>query len=145
MRNSATAWWSGTEAMKPTKAFKVRAPAGDPLVAQPEGHWAITAAALTSKLWLVKQDASGQWTAKEVATIGDPSKVPLPSISASRATARACGSIPSWTARRATSTCPSEAPKQTYEKVTGKQINMISQSWDGKRLSSPRRCSPTGT
>src|SRR5205807_8047921 len=27
-----------------------------------------------------------------------------------------------------------EAPKQTYEKVTGKQINMISQSWDGKRL-----------
>ena len=27
-----------------------------------------------------------------------------------------------------------EAPKQTYEKVTGRQINMISQSWDGKRL-----------
>src|SRR5881394_2329837 len=27
-----------------------------------------------------------------------------------------------------------EAPKQTYEKVTGKQVNMISQSWDGKRV-----------
>ena len=27
-----------------------------------------------------------------------------------------------------------EQPKQTYEKVTGKQINMISQSWDGKRV-----------
>ena len=26
------------------------------------------------------------------------------------------------------------APKQTYEKVTGKQVNMISQSWDGKRV-----------
>jgi methanethiol oxidase len=27
-----------------------------------------------------------------------------------------------------------EAPKQTYEKVTGKQVNMVSQSWDGKRV-----------
>ena len=27
-----------------------------------------------------------------------------------------------------------EAPKQTYEKQTGKQVNMISQSWDGKRV-----------
>jgi selenium-binding protein 1 len=27
-----------------------------------------------------------------------------------------------------------EAPKQTYELVTGKQVNMISQSWDGKRV-----------
>ena len=27
-----------------------------------------------------------------------------------------------------------EAPKQTYEKVTGKQVNMISQSWDGTRV-----------
>ena len=27
-----------------------------------------------------------------------------------------------------------EQPKQTYEKVTGKQVNMISQSWDGKRV-----------
>ena len=38
----------------------------------------ITAAALTSKLWLVKQDATGEWQAKEVATIGDPAKIPLP-------------------------------------------------------------------
>jgi selenium-binding protein 1 len=27
-----------------------------------------------------------------------------------------------------------EKPVQTYEKVTGKQVNMISQSWDGKRV-----------
>ena len=27
-----------------------------------------------------------------------------------------------------------EQPKQTYEKHTGKQVNMISQSWDGKRV-----------
>jgi selenium-binding protein 1 len=27
-----------------------------------------------------------------------------------------------------------EAPKQTYAKQTGKQVNMVSQSWDGKRI-----------
>ena len=27
-----------------------------------------------------------------------------------------------------------EAPKQTYEKKIGKQVNMVSQSWDGKRV-----------
>ncbi|MGH7304896.1 MAG: selenium-binding protein, partial [Candidatus Rokuibacteriota bacterium] len=27
-----------------------------------------------------------------------------------------------------------EQPKQTYERVTGKQVNMISQSWDGTRV-----------
>jgi selenium-binding protein 1 len=27
-----------------------------------------------------------------------------------------------------------EAPKQTYAKQTGRQVNMISQSWDGKRV-----------
>ena len=27
-----------------------------------------------------------------------------------------------------------EKPVQAYEKVTGKQVNMISQSWDGKRV-----------
>src|SRR4029453_1079373 len=30
-----------------------------------------------------------------------------------------------------------EAPKQTYTKVTGKQVNMISQSWDGTRVYLP--------
>jgi methanethiol oxidase len=27
-----------------------------------------------------------------------------------------------------------EAPKQTYAKHTGSQVNMVSQSWDGKRV-----------
>src|SRR5260370_26605437 len=47
--------------------------------ALPEGqNWAITAAALTSQLWLVKRDPHRSWTAKHVATIGDPAKIPLP-------------------------------------------------------------------
>jgi selenium-binding protein 1 len=27
-----------------------------------------------------------------------------------------------------------EHPKQVYEKVIGAQVNMVSQSWDGKRV-----------
>ncbi len=34
--------------------------------------WAMTASALTSKLWLVSHDANDEWQAKEVGMIGDP-------------------------------------------------------------------------
>ena len=93
------------KAMKPTKIFSVP---GAPLEIRwslaPADNWAVTAAALTSKIWLVKQDGGGEWQAKEVATIGDPAKIPCPSTSASRATARGSGSTRSWTGRRAIST-----------------------------------------
>src|SRR6267142_1287510 len=122
--------------MKPAKVFAVP---GAPLEIRwslnPKDNWAITAAALTSKLWLVKQDAKGQWAAKEVATIGDPSKIPLPvDISITRdGKGLWVNTFMDGTTRYFDLSNP-EAPKQTYEKVTGKQINMISQSWDGKRL-----------
>src|SRR5690606_5745496 len=65
--------------MEPTQIFAVP---GAPLEIRcalgPDQNWAITATALTSKLWLVKQDAAGRWQAREVGTIGDPAKVPLP-------------------------------------------------------------------
>jgi selenium-binding protein 1 len=98
-------------------------------------NWAITAAALTSKLWLVKQDAAGEWQAKEVGTIGDPSKIPLPvDISINReGTGLWVNTFMDGKTRYFDLTNP-EQPKQTYEKVTGKQVNMISQSWDGKRV-----------
>ena len=67
------------KAMKPTQVLSVP---GAPLEIRwslaPGQNWAITAAALTSKLWLVRQDAQGAWVAKEVGTIGDPAKIPLP-------------------------------------------------------------------
>lgn len=44
----------------------------------PRHDYCFTTAALTSKLWLIYEDDAGEWQAKEVATIGDPSKVPLP-------------------------------------------------------------------
>jgi methanethiol oxidase len=123
------------KAMKPTTVFSVP---GAPLEIRwslkPGDNWAITATALTSKLWLVKPD-KGQWQAKEVATIGDPAKVPLPvDISISRdGKGLWVNTFMDGTTRYFDLSNP-EAPKQTYEKVTGKQVNMISQSWDGKRV-----------
>jgi methanethiol oxidase len=131
--NTMVAW--DLKAMKPRKIFSVP---GAPLEIRwspAAGHnWAITAAALTSKLWLVKEEA-GEWRAKEVGTIGDPAKIPLPvDISITRdGKGLWVNTFMDGTTRYFDLGNP-EAPKETYTKVTGKQVNMISQSWDGKRL-----------
>ena len=132
--NTMVAW--DVKAMKPTKIFEVP---GAPLEIRwslKEGdNWAITATALTSKLWLVKQDANGEWQAKDVATIGDPAKIPLPvdiSITADGKGLWVNTFMDGMT--RYFDLSNPEAPKETYTKQTGKQVNMVSQSWDGKRV-----------
>ena len=132
--NTMVAW--DLKAMKPQQVFAVP---GAPLEIRwslKDGdNWAITATALTSKLWLVKPDAQGQWQAKEVGTIGDPSKIPLPvdiSISAD-GKGLWVNTFMDGTTRYFDLSNP-EAPKQTYALQTGKQVNMVSQSWDGKRV-----------
>ncbi|HKE43226.1 MAG TPA: selenium-binding protein SBP56-related protein [Steroidobacteraceae bacterium] len=124
------------KAMKPTRILQVP---GAPLEIRwslnPGDNWAITASALTSKLWLIKQDAAGTWQAKEVATIGDPAKIPLPvdiSISAN-GKGLWVNTFMDGTTHYFDLSNP-EQPKETYSKHTGKQVNMISQSWDGKRV-----------
>ena len=131
--NTMVAW--DLKAMKPASVFSVP---GAPLEIRwslnSGDNWAITAAALTSKLWLIKQNG-GQWQAKEVGTIGDPAKIPLPVDISIRRDGKGLwvNTFMDGTTRYFDLSNP-EAPKQTYEKVTGKQVNMISQSWDGKRL-----------
>ena len=124
------------KAMKPKKVFSVP---GAPLEIRwslkAGDSWAVTATALTSKIWLVKQDAKGEWQAKDVATIGDPSKIPLPvDISITKDGKGLWVNTFMDGKTRYFDLSNPEAPKQTYEKVTGKQVNMISQSWDGKRV-----------
>jgi selenium-binding protein 1 len=124
------------KAMKPRKIFNVP---GAPLEIRwslnPQDNWAVTATALTSKLWLVKEDGAGEWQAKEVATIGEPSKIPLPvDISITRDGKGLWVNTFMDGKTRYFDLSNPEAPKQTYEKQTGKQVNMISQSWDGRRL-----------
>jgi methanethiol oxidase len=132
--NTMVLW--NLKAMKPEKVFSVP---GAPLEIRwslnPKDNWAITAAALTSKLWLVRQDGKGEWIAKEVGTIGDPSKIPLPvDISITRDGKGLWVTTFMDGKTRYFDLSNPEAPKQTYEKVIGKQVNMVSQSWDGKRL-----------
>jgi selenium-binding protein 1 len=97
--------------------------------------WAITATALTSKLWLVKKDGKGQWQARDVGAIGDPAKTPLPVDISMRADGKGLwvNTFMDGTTRYFDLTNP-ESPRQTYAKKTGSQVNMISQSWDGKRV-----------
>lgn len=124
------------KSMQPRKIFNVP---GAPLEIRwslKEGDdWAVTASALTSKLWLIRQDAGGEWQAKAVGDIGDPASVPLPvdiSISAD-GKGLWVNTFMDGKTRYIDLTDP-ERPRQRYERVTGKQVNMVSQSWDGSRV-----------
>lgn len=101
----------------------------------PQNNYAFTSTALTSKLWLVYEDKDGQWKANEVADIGDPSKIPLPvdlSLSADDKTLFVDTFMDGMA--RVFDVSDPHKPTQIYEKKIGSQLNMVSQSWDGKRL-----------
>lgn len=132
---SSMAIWD-LKAMKPKKVFSVP---GAPLEIRwslkPGDDWALTATALTSKLWLVHKDKDGEWQAKDVATVGDPSKIPLPvdiSISSSGQQLWVNTFMDGTT--RLFDISDIHAPKEVYSKKIGNQVNMVSQSWDGKRV-----------
>jgi selenium-binding protein 1 len=123
-------------ARQPKKIFEVP---GAPLEIRwtwgDKHNYAFTAAALTSKLWLVYLDDRGEWQAKEVATIGDVKGGVLPvdiSLSADDKTLFVdCFGDGKC---RVFDVSDPHRPKQIYEKQIGRQVNMVSQSWDGKRL-----------
>ena len=101
----------------------------------PKNNYAFTSAALTSKLWLIYEDDQGEWQAEAVADIGDPAKIPLPvdiSISADDQSLWVNTFMDGKT--RLFDISDPRAPKQVYEKQIAKQVNMVSQSWDGKRV-----------
>ena len=101
----------------------------------PNNNYAFTTAALTSKLWMIYEDDAGEWQAEAVADIGDPSKIPLPvdiSISADD-TRMWINTFMDGKTRLFDISDPRKS-KQIYEKKIGDQVNMVSQSWDGKRV-----------
>ncbi len=101
----------------------------------PHNNYCFTSTALTSKIWLIYEDSRGEWQAKAVADIADATKVPLPvDISISADDSRLW--VDTWndgTARLFDISNPF-APKEIYTEKIGAQINMASQSWDGKRV-----------
>ena len=121
---------------QPKKVFQVP---GAPLEIRwawdPKHNYAFTAAALTSKLWLVYADDKGEWQAKDVAPIGEAKSGVLPvdiSLSADDKTLFVASFLDGKC--RVFDVSDPQKPKQIYEKQIGKQVNMVSQSWDGKRL-----------
>jgi methanethiol oxidase len=132
--NTVVVW--NLKSMQPSQVLSVP---GAPLEIRwglaPGQNWAVTATALTSKIWLVKPNASGGWSAKDVATIGDPKKIPLPVDISITADGKGLwvNTFMDGITHYFDLTNP-EAPKETYTKKTGSQVNMVSQSWDGKRV-----------
>jgi selenium-binding protein 1 len=121
---------------QPKKVFHVP---GAPLEVRvawgPTHNYAFTTTALTSQIWLIYEDERGEWQAKAVGDIGDPKKIPLPVDISLSADDRILwvDSFMDGMARAFDVSDPFK-PKQIYEKKIGRQLNMVSQSWDGKRL-----------
>jgi selenium-binding protein 1 len=100
-----------------------------------EHDYCFTSTALTSKVWLVYLDDGGEWQAEEVGDIGDASKIPLPvDISIANDDTRLW--VNTWNdgMTRLYDISDPHDVKQIYEKKIGEQVNMVSQSWDGKRV-----------
>ena len=132
--NTVVVW--DLHAKKPKKVLDVPGAPLEIRCAWQENHnWCVTTTALTSKIWLIYEDDKQEWQAKPVADIGDPAKVPLPvdiSIAANDS-GLWVDTFMDGKSRYFDMTDPFN-PKQTYEASIGKQLNMVSESWDGKRL-----------
>jgi len=121
---------------QPRKVFHVP---GAPLEVRwawgPTNNFAFTATALTSKLWLIFEDADGEWQAEEVSHVGPDGQGVLPvdiSLSADDQTLFVdCFGDGKC---RVYDVSNPHRPSLILEKTIGKQVNMASQSWDGKRL-----------
>lgn len=101
----------------------------------PNHNYCFTTTALTSKIWLIYEDKQGQWQSKAVADIGDPSKIPLPvdiSIQSDDNMLWVNTFMDGKT--RGFDISDPFHPKQVFAQKIGAQVNMVSSSWDGKRL-----------
>jgi selenium-binding protein 1 len=121
---------------KPKKVFDVPgAPLEIRCAWQPDHNWCVTTTALTSKIWLIYEDQQGEWQAEAVADVGDASKVPLPvDISISSDDSRLWVNTFMDGKTRLFDMSDPHQPKQVYEKVIGRQVNMASSSWDSTRI-----------
>jgi selenium-binding protein 1 len=123
-------------ARKPRQVFEVPGAPLEVRWAWGEDHnYAFTTTALTSKIWLVSEDKDGKWSAKPVGDVGEPAKLPLPvdlSLSADDRTLFVDSFMDGMT--RVYDVSDPRHPKEIYQKKIGSQVNMVSQSWDGKRL-----------
>lgn len=98
-------------------------------------NWAVTATALTSKLYVIKQDKQGEWQSYDVGTIGNPADIPMPVDISMTANGKGLwvNTMMEGMTRFYDFSNPMK-PKEVYSKKIGSQVNMVSQSFDGKRV-----------
>jgi len=101
----------------------------------PRHYYAFTTTALTARLWGIFRKDDGTWEAVDLAPIGDPAKPPLPvDISLSSDDKYLfVDSFVDGTVRIFDVSDPRK-PVVVHEQKIGAQVNMVSESWDGKRL-----------
>jgi selenium-binding protein 1 len=132
--NTVVVW--DAHARKPIQTLAVP---GAPLeirwALQPRHNYAFTSTALTAQLWLIEQQPDGTFKASAVADIGDPKKTPLPVDISLSADDRFLfvdtfmdGSC------RVYDVSNPQKPALVHTQKIGSQVNMVSQTWDGKRL-----------
>ena len=132
--NTVVIW--DLHARKPKKVLDVP---GAPLEVRcawgPKHDYCFTSTALTSKIWLIYEDAQGEWQAQPVADIADASKIPLP-VDISIAADDSLLWVDTWNDGTTRLFDISDAfhPREIYTEKIGTQLNMISESWDGKRV-----------
>ncbi len=102
---------------------------------QPRHHYAFTSAALTARLWGVFRKDDGSFEAVDLAPIGDPASPPLPvdiSLSADDRFLFVDTFVDGKV--RVFDVSDPRKPVVVHEQKIGEQLNMVSQSWDGKRV-----------
>jgi selenium-binding protein 1 len=101
----------------------------------PRHYYAFTASALTGRLWGIFRKDDGTFEAVDLAPIGDPAKPPLPvDISLSSDDKYLfVDSFVDGTVRVFDVSDPRK-PTVIHEQKIGAQLNMVSESWDGKRV-----------
>ena len=101
----------------------------------PEHNYCFTITALTSEIVLIEEDGKGGWKAEVVGEVANPADVPLPvdfSISSDDKMIWVNTFMDGTT--RGYDISDPHNPKLAHEQYIGKQINMVSSSWDNKRL-----------
>jgi len=101
----------------------------------PRSEHAFTTAALTGKLWGIFRKGDGSFEAVELGPIGDPASPPLP-VDISLSSDDRFLFVDSFVDGkvRVYDVSAPRTPKLVLEKQIGRQLNMVSQSWDGKRV-----------
>jgi selenium-binding protein 1 len=132
--NTVVKWNLHTQ--QPEKIFDVPgAPLEIRCALKENHHYCFTTTALTAHIWLIYEDAKGDWQAKAVSEVSEPSKIPLP-VDISIESDDKVLWVTTFMNGKAQAFDISDPfhPKKIFEHTIGRQVNMVSSSWDGKRL-----------